>query len=407
MPSDATSLLNPLDQAYRLDPYACMREQREREPVHWNPTYQAWCCCDHASVKKVLTTVSASARRIEQIFARLPAAVRAEIATTIDLLKGWALMEDGAEHQFLRGVVNEAFAPRLIEPLVGRIQDQVDALLRPLRRDGGCDLMADVAVPLPAMVIGDILGLPRDRLEWLKTCSLDIAGIFRVSSDPDPAIARAGHQAMTELVVFIDELIAERRAYPREDMVTALVTGSWQDRAMTDHELRASLSLLLVAGHETTTNLIGNGMLTLFRHPEAHAALRADVRGVEAAVEEMVRFESPVQVSSRVLTEPATLAGIDIAGGERVVLFIGAANRDPAVFDDPDTFVVDRGDSRHLGFGAGRHRCVGAGLGRLEARVFFQALLGELPELRWTGEQPQWRNDPTLRGLTTLPVAVV
>ena len=401
-------VLNPLDPAYHADPYPFMAQQLEQASVHWNPVFQAWGICAYEDVKTALSLAHTSANRVESIFARLEQAAIDAAAPTRALLKRWALFADGADHKNLRAVMNEAFAPRIIKNLRPSIERLVAKLITDIKAKLAAgeqvDIVHDIAVPLPAIVIGEILGIPNERIDWLKQLSVDIAGIFNLSSRPDPVFAERGQAALLELCAFLQQRIAEKQAQPQDDLMSVVVD---EQMGMSEEDMLGTLSLMLLAGHETTTNVIANGVLNLMRHPQAYAQLRADQTLIPSAIEEMLRYESPVQISSRVLTRDTEIGGQTLAANQRIILFLGAANRDPALCTDPNTFDITRTDNRHLAFGHGKHFCVGAGLARLEAECFFTEYLTALPELSTDLEAVQWRPDVSLRGLQSLLVRPV
>ena len=314
------------------------------------------------------------------------------------------LIIDPPDHTRVRALVNKAFTPRHVARLRAHIQDICDELLAPLDAHGRMDVMADLATQLPAIVIAELLGVPAEDRQRFKSWSNDLISLL---GNPDPTGAMERFErGLHGLLSYLRDVIAERRRAPRDDLISGMIAAQEERDALTDAELLATSNLLLVAGHETTTNLIGNGLLALLRHPDAMARLREEPGLVPAAVEEMLRYDSPVQATVRVATEPVELAGQTIPAGALVVAMIGAANRDPAVFSDPDRFDVARPDNRHLSFGFGPHFCLGAPLARLEGEVVFGTLLARYPRLRLERDDVQHRPNFALRGLLALPVAL-
>ena len=397
-------ILNPLNPAYHADPYPFMAAQRSKASVHWNPIFQAWGVCDYENVKQALSHPHTSANRVESMFARLDADVIEAMAPTRALLKRWALFADGADHQLLRGIMNDAFAPHLVKALKPKIDQLLIDLMKPLKERASFDLIKEIAVPVPAIIIGELLGVPSSDIEWFKQISVDIAGIFNLSSRPDPAFAHRGQKALEDLSAFLKQGIEEKRRNPQQDIMSAVVNRETETGPLELIDILGSLSLMLVAGHETTTNLIGNGTLNLIKHPEAYAAIRENPDLINGAIEEMLRFESPAQISSRILTQDFEIDGQTIEADQRLILFLGAANRDEKVFENPDQFDIHRDPNRHLAFGFGKHFCVGANLARLEGHCYYHALVRELPTLQADLEQINWRPDVSLRGLQELQV---
>ncbi len=313
------------------------------------------------------------------------------------------LIIDPPDHTRVRGLVNKAFTPRHVARLRGHIQAICDELLAAVAQRDQIDIMADLATQLPAIVIAELLGVPpEDRLRF-KQWSNDLVSLLG-SPDPTGAVERF-ERGLHHLLAYLRDIIAQRRREGRDDLISGMIAAEERD-ALTDAELLATSNLLLVAGHETTTNLIGNGLLALLRHPDEMARLRQNPDLVPSAVEEMLRYDSPVQATVRVTTTTVGLGGQEIPPGALVVAMIGAANRDPTVFPEPDRFDVARADNRHLSFGFGPHFCLGAPLARLEGEVVFGTLLTRYPSLRLASDDICYRPNFALRGLLALPVSV-
>lgn len=312
------------------------------------------------------------------------------------------LMVDPPDHTRLRRLVSKAFTPRRVQGLAPRIQQITDELIDAMEPKGRADLIDEFAFPLPIIVICELLGVPADRRADLREWS----NVFIT-----PAITeemRERHRAVNQATLeYFAELIAERRAAPRDDLISALVTARDDDK-LSEQELLSTLVLLMIAGHETTVNLIGNGMAALLRHPDQMRLLRSRPDLMPSAIEEFLRYESPVQHGTlRIAAEDMEIAGTPIPRGSVVQVCIGAADRDPAVFPAPDRLDITRADNRHLAFGHGIHFCLGAPLARLEGRIAFSTLLTRLPGIAL--ENPDdalaWRvSGSIVRGLTKLLV---
>jgi cytochrome P450 len=314
------------------------------------------------------------------------------------------LLTDPPDHTRVRALVNKAFTPRHVARLRPHIQAICDELLALVERRGRMDVMADFATQLPAIVIAELLGVPAEDRIRFKEWSNDLISLL---GNPDPAGAvERFERGLDHLLSYLRDVIGQRRRAPRDDLISSMIAAQEERDALSDGELLATSNLLLVAGHETTTNLIGNGLLALLLHPAEMARLRDDLELVPSAVEEMLRYDSPVQATVRVTTETVELGGQTLPPGALVVAMIGAANRDPAVFPDPDRFDVARTDNRHLSFGFGPHFCLGAPLARLEGQVIFRALLARYPRLRLDREDVPHRPNFALRGLLELPVSL-
>jgi cytochrome P450 len=312
------------------------------------------------------------------------------------------LLLDPPEHTRLRGLVNKAFTPRRVAALAPRIEALVEELLAPARRERRMDVMEDLAAPLPAIVIAELLGVPVEDHRRFKHWASELVNALGAGGpiDSGPRVEKA----MAPLLDYLRGVIEARRAEPRDDLIGALIEAQEERDALTDQELLSNSFLLLLAGHETTTNLIGNGLLALLRSPEQWQRLRAEPGRLEHAIEELLRFDSPVQATVRVAKQDLELAGAAIPARAMVVVGLGAANHDPAAFPDPDRLDVCRANVRHLSFGFGGHFCLGAGLARLEARCAFRALLEQAPDVRLAGPVTR-RPNFLLRGLASLPVA--
>ncbi|NUS16770.1 MAG: cytochrome P450 [Streptomyces sp.] len=328
----------------------------------------------------------------------------------IDLLARSVLESDPPEHSRMRSLMNSVFTPRRIAAYEPMITDAVGELLDRLAELGAdgapVDFMAEFAFLLPVTVICEMLGVPRADRHRFRALASGLTTALEFTSDAD-ALAPA-NAAATELAGYFRDLVADRRARPRDgdDLVGALVAArDTEDGRLSEPELLANLSLLLVAGFETTTDLLGNGLRLLFAHQEAADLLRSGRGEVAPFVEEVLRYESPVQLTTRVALTDQELAGVPVPEGSRAVLLVGAANRDPARYEQPDRFDPTRTGSRPLSFGAGAHVCIGNGLARLEAAVAFPRLLSRFPHLAPAGT-PARRDRVVLRGYRTLPVRV-
>jgi cytochrome P450 len=303
----------------------------------------------------------------------------------------------------LRALVVRAFTPRTVELLRPRIELMVDEILADLRPRGSADLLSQLALPLPVAVICELLGLPESErtrfLHWARS----MASRFDVSLFRDAEKERLGDQAATELTAFLDELIADPSRRDRDGLIAAMAAVEADGDRLGRDEINALCILLLVAGFETTTNLIANGLLSLLHHPDQLVRVRDGAVSSSTAIEELLRHDGPVQMTQRVLLEDLDIDGHHLPANTLVALLIGAANRDPLVFVEPDVLDVGRDPNRHLAFSAGIHHCLGAALARVEATVAIPAVLRALPELRLAAP-PRWRDTFVLRGLNSLPV---
>jgi cytochrome P450 len=316
---------------------------------------------------------------------------------------------DPPSHTRLRELVAPAFAPRQIAALRPRISAIAEILLNRAQDDGGAgalDGIADLAYPLPAMVALALLGAPTSDMHLFRRWALDINLLFAGGARVDPQAAITADRSLMEMRAYLLALIEDRRRCPCEDIISHLVHSETEDR-LDEQELISTCVTLFVAGHETTTNVLGNGLAALLQRPPVLAALRADPGAIPACVEEMLRFDAPVQRAWRMATRDVSMAGARIRRREMVLAMLGAANHDPARFTNPDAFDIHRREQRHLGFGLGIHFCLGAPLARLEVEIALHTLLLHFREIELDSSQElRWRRDVALRGVESLPLLV-
>ena len=375
---------NPLSPALRANPYSVYEELRLKDPVHRMRLQDAWVLTDYADVDMVLR----DNRRFGNAgrdFGYIPQ------VSMLDL--------DPPEHTKIRGLVSHGFTPRSVAALEPRIRETVEGLLGNVEGKDQFDLIADLAFPLPVIVIAEMLGIPPEDREQFNGWSNIVSLIVDPLLD-DRQITQVQH-AVDEVFSYFEAVAEERRRDPRDDLVSALVTAEVEGQRLERDDLLVNLLLVLVAGNETTRNLIGNGTLALLRNPDQLQRLLDDPGLLNGAIDELLRFDSPVQLDSRIAREPVELGGKRITPGQRVICILGAANRDPQAFPEADMLDVGRAAGNHLAFGRGIHYCLGAPLARLEARVAFETLLPRLDNLR-LAEEPRYRDQVTLRGLESL-----
>ena len=390
---------NPLSASMAQDPYPEYAKFRERSPVHRSRLLKGWVFSRYADVDAVL--------RDHRRFVNDPrkrTLSRRQQAALPDPSDYTLLFLDPPDHTRLRGLVNKAFTRRAVNALEPRIRGLVHSLLDEVD-PGGFDLMEAVASPLPVIVIAEMLGVPAEDRARFRVWSAQRARLL------EPTIGarerEVGAEAGRAFNDYFRPIIQARRADPENDIVSALAQAEEEGDVLTGHEMLNMLRLLLIAGNETTTNLIGNGMLALLRNPDELARLRGDPGRIPAAVEELLRYDSPVQTDFRGTIEDCEVNGAPVRRGENVVLLIGSANRDPSVFEEPDRLDVGRSETSHVSFGRGIHHCLGAPLARLEGRIFLEVLLERFASMRLLDPHPKYRGGVVLRGLESLPVAAV
>jgi cytochrome P450 len=333
---------------------------------------------------------------------RLPAPIRKELCPIPENLSQAMLLQDPPKHTRLRALVNAAFTPRSITDMHGRIQQIADELLDSVASRGEMDLIADFANPLPTIVISEMLGVPTQDRDKLKLWSDDVAGLLTTTSTLAEDVR--GAAAMSSIHDFFSAIVAKRRSRPDGSLLSAMVTAEAAGDKLSEMELYSNAVLLLAAGHETTTNLIGNGLFALLQHPQQLRKLRDDPSLMPTAIEELLRFDSPAQWTGRTANEDVDLNGTRIKRGEMIIVGLGSANRDPKYFTDPDRLDITRVENRHLSFGAGIHFCLGAALARMEGAIAIGTLLRRFPNLHLPRQKIVRRKSRPLRGLAALRV---
>ena len=386
------------------DPYPLFQRLQAEDPVHWSDLLGAWVITRYSGVVAGLRDPRLSSERVPVFMGSLPQPLRSQVHPLGEHLSRWVSQVNPPDHTRLRRLISIAFTPKTVEKVRPRIQEVVDGLIDKVKQDGQMDLIEQFAYPLPATVISEMLGVPSRGQDRFRRWSDDIMAFVGVSVLALPAIAEKCYQSLSELTAYFETIIQECRSNPREDLISALVAAEEQGDRLSAEELISMCSQLLVAGHETTTQLIANGILTLLRHPSELEKLKQDPSLIAPAIEEIMRFEGPSQRQTRLVVEDVEMGGKRIPKGATVLLMLGAANRDSAEFPSPDQFDICRSPNRHVGFSSGIHFCVGAPLARLEGAMAINTLLRRLPNLRLAAEDFEWRENMSLRGLKSLPV---
>ncbi|HUM67772.1 MAG TPA: cytochrome P450 [Chloroflexota bacterium] len=400
---------NPFAPDFIVNPYPVYRELQENCPVHWgmpvNPIMPgAWWFTRYADVQAILKD-----NRFGRDWQRvIPPEERAPIPDLFrpyyEMLGQWMLFQDPPDHTRLRTLVHKAFTPQAVARLRLRIQQIADDLLDQVEAKGEMDLIGDFAFPLPMTVIAEMLGIPPHERTNLREGTGAVVAGFDVRQDT--AVARHASQIMPDFIAMLQSVIAERRLSPQDDILSDLIAAEEQGDRLSESELIAMCILLIGAGHETTVNLIGNGVLALLQNPDQLELLRENPGLVGTAVEEILRYDSPVQMTFRSVIEDVAIAGETIRRGQTVALILGAANRDTAVFTTPGRLDITRQEAGCLSFGGGIHYCVGAPLARLEGEVALATLLRRLPHIRLASDDFAWRPLIAFRGLQSLPLVI-
>jgi cytochrome P450 len=393
----------PNDVSFVANPYPVYSELRERGSIHWLEETNQWLIPRHRDVSRLLRD-----RRFGRTYLLL--ATHAQMGRPEDAeeaLPFWWLIRNGIldmeppDHTRVRRLVAKAFTPRMVEGLRARIQSFMDGLVDEVSGAGDFDLISMLAEPLPVTVIAELLGIPEADRHHLRPWSADICRMYELN--PTEEDARAASKAAIEFSDYLRDLIRERRAAPTEDLIGELVQVIDQEDTLTEDEMIGTCVLVLNAGHEASVNVTGNGWWSLFRNPGELDRLRADHSLVPHAIEELMRYDTPLQMFERWVLDDVEIHGVHVPRGHEVALLFGSANRDPEVFEHPDELRLERDPNLHMSFGAGIHFCLGAPLARLELEISFSTVLRRLPRLELVSE-PEWKPNYIIRGLRELRV---
>jgi len=381
-------------------PYRLFRELREADPVHWDAFLHAWVVTRYPDIVTVLSRFSAD---------RTPAPEKLDemglgaLNPIIQVMARQMLFRDPPYHTRLRNLCAGAFTPARVAVLRGHIQDIADSLIDRFIAKGSADIVEDLAAPMPAIVTAEMLGVPVSDHEKLKQWSIDFASILGNFQHPSDRVSRVA-ASVRDMTEYFRAAIREQEINPHDGLVRSLVEAEVDGGRLTEEEIIANSILTMIGGQETATNLIGSGLLTLLQHPEQMRMLQDDPSLIPSAVEELLRFESPIQHTARVAPEDFMLGGKMIRRGQTVVAVLAAGNRDPERFPNPDVLDLKRGDKGHLAFGWAAHFCFGAPLARMEGQIAFGTLLRRLKNLTLASEDFVWRENFGLRGLSGLSV---
>ena len=397
-----TATYDLLSPAHFAAPYETFALMRENDPLYWHEQTGLWFVTRYQDVHAVARDRRFSANRIDSF---MPPGTDEKTQAIRRYFTDWMVFTDPPEHTRLRKLFSRVFSPRsiaMLEPYIHRVTDEA---LERVKGQDQIDIIRDFGFRVPSRVIAHMLGVAPDRVDDFEHWSRDILAVPELIGDQQENVAIT-YQAMRDMEAYFSGLIARRRAEPAEDLLGLMVQANEDGTALSDQELMASCALFLTAGHETTTNLIGNATLALLRNPGELSRLRAQPDLAATAVEEFLRYDPTVAGLTRTAKEDVQLSGGLVPAGATVMAVLPAANRDPDVFTDPDRLDVGRGDTRHLGFGGGPHVCIGAALARLETRIAMTALLAAYPRMELAVSQPDPIIGWVIRGVTSLPVNV-
>ncbi len=394
---------DPADPAVRRDPFPLYARLQDEDPVHWSPALRAWVLTRYDDVRQMMLSDTMSPDRLRPFYAQLQGERRELLAEVMRYMSLWMVFRDPPEHTRLRRLVGTVFNLKALESLDGAVTRVVDHLLDALPTDRAIDWAHDVAMPLPAFVIMDMLKIPYAAYPELKQASDELRAFIGGARADGNRYNRARSGA-ERLANFFRALIAERRAAPGDDFVSRMIAARDDEGRLSEDELVATCMLVLFAGHETTTHLLGNAVHALLDHPDQLQRLRSDPALIDSAVEEFLRYDGPSNAIARVVKVNHEIEGRQLKAGDRVFGFANAANRDPRAFAEPQGLDLGRSPNRHLTFGFGLHFCMGAPLARLEAKRCIGRLVERFPRIERAAGSPDWIDALAMRGVATLPV---
>lgn len=387
------------------DPYPIFRDLLAKSPIFWDEVQNAWHLFSYASISACIRDPRFSSERVPAMVSRLSEDTRQKIEPLTDTISRWALFIDPPQHTRIRALLNKSFLPRLVNNMSTRIQTLVNELIGVKSNQGIFDVISHLAYPLPVFVIGGMLGARPDDRDRLKKWSDDLATFFGVTR-LTPEILLQAQKSIVEMKDYFRGILQDHSRTPREDLMTSLISTQEKEDFFTEEDVLATCTMLIFGGHETTTNLIANGILALIQNPSQMKKLIENPLLIKTAVEEFLRYDSPVQRISRIVAEDLEIEGQTIKKGDRCFLILGAANRDPVQFEDPSVLDITRTHNPHLAFGAGIHFCIGAALARLEGQIAIGTFIERFSRIHLANEDLEWHDNLSLRALKALPVAI-
>ena len=392
--------------AFFHNPYPVYQQLREEAPVYWSEGWGAWVVTRYYDVMEVLLDSErfSSAGRVSYLLRQLPDEALRQVAALERHYDIGLAHSDSPDHTRLRALLNRVFTPRMVETRRARVAEVANGLIDNVVANAQMDIINDLAYPLPATIIAEMIGAPKEDIALFRDWAVAINRLFEKGGRISEASAKAAQDSLHIMKDYITRLVEVRRNDPQDDLISRLATAEHETDKLTIAELVSTAVTFFVAGHETTTNLIGNGMLALLQHPDQMQLLRDNPALINVAVEEMLRYEPSVPRGWRIVKQNMTLRGQDIPQGALIFPILAAANRDPAQFRDFDRFNIQREGNKHIAFGYGIHFCLGAPLARLEGGVVINTILQRLPEIRLATATLNWRRDIAIRSLDALPV---
>jgi cytochrome P450 len=395
---------NPFLAEFQRDPYPTYHRLRIEDPVH--RSFDTWVLTRYADVKSVLRDPRFGADQVPKRIKNKSHYFEEQqryLKTLVQMSGKFFFYLDPPDHTRLRGLVSKAFSAKVVEHMRPQIHEIVDESINKVRDTGVMDIVVDLSCPLPVIVIARMLGVPVEDSSKLGQWSNEMSRII------DPLMSLEDYDQLNQVAVeftdYFRDLIVERRKTPKEDLISALIAARDQGDKLSEDELLSVCMVLFVTGEETTVHTIGNGMLALLRHPDQMELLRRNPIIIQSAVEEILRYDSPVQQTARIAMEDVEIGGKTIRAGENVLVSFGAANRDPAQFSKPDQLNLIRDENHHLAFGDSIHYCLGAALARLQGQIAINTLMQRLPDLKLNTDKLEWRKNINIRGLKSLPVS--
>ena len=386
------------------DPYPFFHRMRSEDPIHWSKRLNSWVLTRYDDVRAASRDRRFASDRVSVNMSALSGPDRTRFEPLGEHVSNWLGFTDPPKHTRMRNLISGVFTSDLAENMRGRTQEIVDELINDAEERGRMDLVSDLAYPLPATLICEILGVPAGAQQQFKTWADDIAAFIGATGPYAARVADRAEESRKQLTGLFRGLTLQRRLEPRQDLISALAAMEGEEEGLTEQELLGLCVFLFVAGFETTVSLISNGMVSLLQNRRELERLRSDPSLMETAVEEFLRYESPIQIDTRLIAEDLELRGRSLRKGQAVMMVRAAANRDPAQFPDPDRLDVGRQDNRHLAFGWGIHFCLGAPLARVEAQIAIKTLLDRLPRIHLETDDVDWWKNMALRSPRSLPV---